>query len=359
MAVNPITRLRVDSFGPLHNVDLTLGKGLNVITGDNGTGKSQILKLLYSAVTTVTDDSSLTKSTLATSLANKLTGVFRPDSLGRLARRVQGRARAEIEVKFAGIAAPLSFSFSSNSRSEVRIDSAPGKAVGDTPVFLPSRELLSLYPGLAALYDTRETEFDETWRDTALLLGRSALRGPRGDLANSILAPLFEVLEGRVVDVQGRFYVNLPTSESGSANVEAHLVSEGFRKLAMVIRLVSSGVLLEGGYLFWDEPEANLNPATQRAVARAITLLVEHGTQVFVATHSVFLLRELELIMEESPLLDESVTYVGLYRESANASGVRAETASDPADLSSVTALEEEARQSLRYLGIAADDNRS
>ena len=350
----PIKRLQVESFGPLDDINVSLSSGLNVITGDNGTGKSQILKLLYTAVAVVTGDAPLTKSALQPSIASKLVGVFRPDSLGRLTRRVRGRSRAEATVKFDRISDALTFSFASNARTEVTVASAPNKNIPDTPVFLPSRELLSLYPGLAALYDTRETEFDETWRDTALLLGRPALRGPRGELANSILTPLFNVLDGRVVEVGGQFYVNLPTGDKGTANVEAHLVSEGFRKLAMVIRLVSSGVLLEGGYLFWDEPEANLNPATQRAVAAAIALLIKHGTQVFVATHSVFLLRELEMIMSSNDGHD--TTYIGLHREQ-NGGGVTAEQADEPSQLSSITALEEEARQSLKYIGVELDDN--
>lgn len=357
MAQHPIAHLRARAFGPMTQVDADLSPGLNVITGDNGTGKSQMLKLLYSAVNVVSGENAATKTALSTTLASKLTGVFRPDSLGRLASRTRGRARAEVGVKFAGIASPLDFSFASNSRSEVTMSSVPGRAVPDTPVFLPSRELLSLYPGLAALYDTRETEFDETWRDTALLLGRPALRGPRGSLAADVLRPLFDVMEGQVVEDGGRFFVKLPTGGNSIANVEAHLVSEGFRKLAMIIRLVSSGVLLQGGYLFWDEPEANLNPRTQRAVAEAIILLAESGTQVFVATHSVFLLRELEMLQNARQERDgTTASYIGLHRSEDPDQGIRAEVGTDPSDMSSIIALEEETRQSLRYLGVAADE---
>ncbi|WP_281258757.1 hypothetical protein [Avibacterium endocarditidis] len=42
--------------------------------------------------------------------------------------------------------------------------------------------------------------------------------------------------------------------------MEIPLVAEGLRKLAMVARLVATGTLLDKGCLFWDEPEANLNP---------------------------------------------------------------------------------------------------
>ena len=207
-----------------------------------------------------------------------------------------------------------------------------------------------------SLIESREVEFDETWRDTAALLGRSALRGPRGAAANALLEPLLAEVEGTVIEENGRFYVRLPNGRGGTGKIEAHLVSEGYRKLAMVIRLVSNGVLLEGGYLFWDEPEANLNPETQRAVARAIVALASSGTQVFVASHSVFLLRELELVLSEG---DGRVkpNYIGLYRETeeqvkAISSGVRAEAATNPVDLSTIAALEAESAQSMRYLGL-------
>ncbi|WP_313025513.1 AAA family ATPase [Mobilicoccus sp.] len=355
MATHPIARLTASSFGPLDRVDIEVSPALNIVTGDNGTGKTQLLKLLYACTRTISESGNptMTKAALQVALAAKLSGVFRPDQLGRLARRAPGRNRAEVKVKYRGIGDPLEFSFATNSRHEVKVASFPTTPLDDVPVYFPARELLSIYPGLAALYDSREIELEETWRDTAVLLSRQALRGQRGDQANALLAPLLEVMEGRVTEEGGRFYVTLPNTRGGGDRFEAHLVSEGYRKLAMVIRLVSSGVLLQSGYLFWDEPEANLNPTTQRAVAQAILTLAARGTQVFVATHSVFLLRELEMLIGagESTLRPEDVRYIGLYRDVSD-DGVRvtAESTTDPAELSSIAALRAESEQSLRYL---------
>ena len=346
MARYPITRLKADGFGPLDMVDIEFSPGLNIVTGDNATGKSQLLKLLYAGSRTLHRSQTPTKSGLASRVAEALVGVFRPDQLGRLTRRGQGRTRTTVELTYQGMA-PLDFSFASNARTDVNIRSFPNSKLDDIPVFLPSRELLSLYPGLVALFDSREVEFDETWRDTALLLGRAALKGRRGTHARTLLAPLFEEIEGSVVEENGRFYVQLPTGGTGAGRIEAHLVSEGFRKLAMIIRLVTNGVLLDGGYLFWDEPEANLNPRTQQSVAKAIVTMADTGTQVFVATHSVFLLRELELLLEGSPT---KARYIGLYRRACDDTAVRAESATDPADLSVIAALKAESAQSLRYL---------
>ena len=91
----------------------------------------------------------------------------------------------------------------------------------------------------------------------------------------------------------GRFYLNVP--ELGQ--LEISLVAEGLRKLATIARLIATGSLLDKGYLFWDEPEANLNPRTLKEVARVLLHVAANGIQVFVATHSLFLLKEFDILL--------------------------------------------------------------
>ena len=74
-------------------------------------------------------------------------------------------------------------------------------------MYLPTHELLTIYPGFVPLYETRDVEFEETWRDTCLLLGAPALRGPRRKAVASLLEPLEEQLGGRVLERSGRFYL--------------------------------------------------------------------------------------------------------------------------------------------------------
>src|SRR5699024_8865233 len=80
MAKYPISRLTASSFGPFRHINVDLSPSLNVIIGDNATGKSQLLKLLYTGTKAHHDSQELTKRALSTSVAAKLRGVFRPES---------------------------------------------------------------------------------------------------------------------------------------------------------------------------------------------------------------------------------------------------------------------------------------
>ena len=61
-----------------------------------------------------------------------------------------------------------------------------------------------------------------------------------------------------------------------------------------------------------DEPEANLNPRLIKSLARTLLDLSQGGIQVFIATHSLFLLRELEILLADRPSPIES-RFFGLH----------------------------------------------
>ena len=294
--------LEVKNFTAFPDARLRFARGLNVIVGENGLGKTHLLKLPYAVMAVSAEEGRRsngrqpTKALLRTRLAEKLVGVFRPESLGRLARRQQGRNRCEVKLTFSEPGTSFGFNFSTQSKSEVVVDDLPSAWHDRAPVFLPTRELLTIYPGFVSLYETHHLEFDETWRDTCLLLGSPTLKGSRRALVQAkLLEPLEEQIGGHVFleEQSGRFYLHQP----GTGNMEMPLLAEGWRKIAMLARLITTGSLYNGGCLFWDEPESNLNPKLIREVARAILSLCQAGIQVFVATHSLFLLREFEVLL--------------------------------------------------------------
>ena len=336
------------NFTAFSKARLEFVRHLNVIVGENGTGKTHLLKLPYAAMAMSAEESRkrngrASKAVVQARLAEKLVNVFRPESLGRLAYRQQGRSRSEVWFKFSEPGTSLTFSFAATSRSEVTVDISPSAWRDRAPVYLPTRELLTIYPGFVPLYESHEVEFDETWRDTCLLLGAPTLRGQRRKVIASLLEPLEEQIGGRVVlERNGRFYLSPPSGGS----MEMPLVAEGWRKIAMLARLIATGSLLDEDCLFWDEPESNLNPRLIREVAKAILCICKAGVQVFVATHSLFLLRELEILLEhEFKGIDQR--YFALRRGD---DGVEVSRANKAGDVDPLILLDEELSQSDRFV---------
>lgn len=336
------------SFTTVPNGVWQFAEGLNVIVGENGVGKSHVLKALYSMLKVQAGrPEDLTKVLLERAYADKLVRVMRPESLGRLVKRKQGRDRCEIRLTMKSAKASSEIGFATNAKSQVDVKRLPEAALELSPVYLPTRELITLCPWFLPLYDNYHLEFEETWRDTVSLLGAPSVRGPREQRAAELLEPLEEALGGKVaMDAKsGRFYLQVP----GEGQMEMPLVAEGLRKFAMLARLISTGSLLDKGYLFWDEPETNLNPKLVRIVARSIVHLAAQGIQVFVATHSLFLLREFEIELDARVKQQTFVPtrFFGLHTSDE---GVQVEQAGTLPEIGVIAALEESLSQSDRYM---------
>ncbi len=338
-----LKQLSIENFTVFPEAHFEFSPGLNVIVGENGTGKSHILKLAYSAIAVSEEErrkshsDEISKPHLQRRYAEKLLNTLRPDTLGRLASRIQGRKRCEVKLKFDQPALNCSFGLATNSKTEVQISQLPQMLHDKAPVFLPTRELLSIYPGFVSMYESRRLQFDETYRDVCLLLGEPTLKGAREKKLKKLLLPLEKAMGGKIVlDDNDRFYLSIP----GKGKMEIPLVAEGVRKLAMIARLINTGALLDKGYLFWDEPEATLNPRLVRLVAGIVCALADAGIQVFVTTHSYFLLKEIQLVSKKQP--KELTRYFSLLKHN---DGVQIESGTSIDDLHSIVALDEELAQ--------------
>lgn len=352
--------LRLKNFTAFAEADLRFCGGLNVFIGENGMGKTHLLKLPYAVMAAVAGRDlpkgmKVTKSRLRRRLAEKLLNVLRPEQLGRLARRQPGRQRCEVAVAFGDVNDAVAFNFATPAKSEVVLERSPAAWRDEVPIFLPTRELLTIYPGFSALYDSHHLEFEETWRDTCQLLGAPTLRGPWQKEIKALLQPLEELMGGRLsLNRNGRFYF-----ESREGSMEMPLVAEGVRKLAMLARLAATGALASPASLFWDEPETNLNPRLIKGVATAILELAARGVQVFVATHSLFLLREFVLLQARPDYQQASSRYFALapppkIRLSGTDTGVLVEQGDTVDDIEPLVSLDEELAQSDRYLELDA-----
>ncbi len=298
MSIKSVT---VSEFGAFTELKLHFSPGINVFIGSNATGKSQLLKLLY----TLHRSAEGKLSTRA--IRDKLESVFKPDHLGRLVHRRPGVNTASARASLSK--GHLGFSLSSHSTAPLRLKWKRALKPEASAIFIPTREALALFEGFISLYQNREVAFDETYYDLCLALALPALRGPREKKARALIAPLEKALGGKVVLEGGRFYVRL-----SDGALEAHLVSEGLRKIGTLTRLVTNGSLTNKGILFWDEPEANLNPILVRQLIEFLRILASQGVQVFLATHDALVTQRLSLAAEYNLKPKVPVRFFAFYR---------------------------------------------
>lgn len=344
-----IKSLRLKGFTVFREAEVTFAPGINIIIGENGFGKSHLLKLAYCSTwfsdTLANRGRDAVESILNQRLlGQKLVDIFKPDSLGRLASRGRGRARAEVAVTFQqGTQADFSFSFATNSKIDVSLDLIPKRAVSTPSVFMPTKEMISMYPGFAAIYRDYHLQIDETYYDLCLALERPLTRGPKEATARPLLQPIEKILEGKVVYQNGRFVLRQPRR----GNMEMPLVAEGFRKLATVAYLIANGTLRKQAVLYWDEPETNLNARYIRKVADTLVEIATKGTQVIAATHSLFLLREIELLLGSKGKSKVERQFIAL---GGKPGAVVVSQGTHASSVNPILALDEEIDQSDRYL---------
>ncbi len=87
----PLTKIEANDFTVFENIEIPFNKGLNVLVGENGMGKTYIMKLAYAACQASKHD---------VSFSQKTTMLFRPDQSSMVSRfRYFQRYRLERKMK--------------------------------------------------------------------------------------------------------------------------------------------------------------------------------------------------------------------------------------------------------------------
>lgn len=340
-----LKQLILENFTVFKAAEFDFSPGLNILIGENGTGKSHILKLCYALQKTTSGLEAKTppKDVLERTFARSLMEVFLPDSLGRLASRVQGNISASIKAEFAS-GGHLDIRFSTRNTERVDISLDLPAAPSPTVLFIPPKEIISVFPGFQAALEKRELPFDATYLHLAKALGSAALKGKKPRAIDELLKQIEKIINSNVIKSDNKFYFH---SRQTNGNIEAHLVAEGHRKLGMLMHLLQNGELLENSSLVWDEPEANLNPRLLIKLAEILALLAK-VMQVTIATHSLILLRELEILRQQGRL--KNARYFGLHFADDSVQVISGDSSNDIGD---IAALDASLEQSERYLQIA------
>ena len=287
--IEQVDLLDFTAFGELH---AELAPGLNVFIGENSTGKTHLMKLLYSAY-----EVSGGKETK--SIRQKLEENFLPDSIGRLVRRARGRKSGNFAVSRTDEGVDRSLTVRLTSMDGVTMTSMDWKSdSAGQAVYIPVKDMLANAPGFQSLYNGHAIHFEGVYADIISKALYPAARGRRNSIQKDLLELIESEMSGTVATEGEEFYLR---ATDGSGNLEFTLLSEGYRKLGLLFCLVQNEMLTKGSVLFWDEPEANLNPKMMALVTKILYKLVDLGVQVFVTTHNSMLTSQVRLWEDKAP----------------------------------------------------------
>jgi energy-coupling factor transporter ATP-binding protein EcfA2 len=353
-----LKRLHLRNFTVFADAEFEFGAGLNVLVGANGTGKTHVLKAGYVGEAVreeiKNNGGSNIEKAFMEAYGNKmpipwgvrtrryLPKLFATNRINDVVRYSVPKRHAIIETAFAtGVDEEKSIEILIDSEEEaLRVISDDNKFPEDEellpPVFIPAKEVLTL-GWLPSLYNRFDIPFDVTYPDLLRLLSGPSLRQPE---PTHIVENLAQLIGGKVEEEGGHFYLNMPDRP----RMEMNFVAEGMRKFATLYKLLANGTLTPETTLFWDEPEANLNPALLKDMAVVLTDLAEAGFQIILATHSLFLMRELHILAQQRK---KPVRYFGLY--ASEEGDVRVERQDDLMQLRHLVALDAELAQTFDF----------
>lgn len=272
-------------FTNFETLKMDFSSGINVLIGENGTGKTHIMKAIYSACCVIDERVNYT-------FDQKLFNVFLPNTIGRLVRRTVGRSKGFVSVyRKDGDGREKSISCEITSLNSVTVSMKGWKENMRNPAtYIPVKDMLANAQGFRSLYANKNLYFEEIYSDIIDKALLPAAKGKQSNEQRQLLAILSNAISGKVVEKNERFYL-----KNSNGELEFTLLAEGFRKLGLLYSLIQNETLTRGSVLFWDEPEANLNPKLANTVVNILLELEKMGVQIFIATHDYVMLKEFDL----------------------------------------------------------------
>jgi len=311
--INQLTLTNFTAFSS--SLDIKFSPKINIIIGENSTGKTQLLKAAYglcSGGSPHAEVPNIDKEDFETAVTEKMIRLFMPldGKLGKM-HHYGATDNAQLEATFSQDKT-VQLTFHNNSKVLAAQPKTNYIQTQADPVFIPTKEVLSFMKGFVSLYDKYGLSFDLTYKDICLLLDLPEMRSDvlhekskwAMDEIKSICGGRFKFYGGGNV-----------TFKTENSEFSANSMAEGFRKAGMLSRLLETGAIQPGvsGPLFWDEPETNMNPKLMKLLVKIMLELSRNGQQIIIATHDYVLLKWFDLLMNSKE--GDHVRFHMLYRD--------------------------------------------
>ncbi len=274
-----------------------LGK-INLIIGNNSSGKTFLLKAMYSAMRTLEEykrgDDQRKASEI---LAEKLYWTFQPEKIGDL---VSKQADSPLFLELTLDDKTFDYSFGKDTiKSISSVENHIGSRTSNS-IFLPAKEVLSLHN---IILKSREQDkvfgFDDTYLDLARALRLPTTRGNNYPEFAQSRQQLDDMFGGKVDydESSGRWQF-----KKGKQKFPIGVTAEGSKKIALLDTLLGNRYLDKNSVVFIDELESALHPTAISKFIDILAILASCGIQFFIASHSYFVIKKLFLIAQEQKL---------------------------------------------------------
>lgn len=311
-----LDKLRLENFTAFKTLGIEFSPGINVIIGDNGAGKTHLLKVLYSICRLEMDG----RRPVAEEYIKELAACFGSSAPRGLSHPFElfnsPDERLVIDLNYSGRKFLFEAEMSADG-GEFRLEHDADSKERLSAVYLPSREMLT-HAGIEKEFGDGRLSFDATHLDVLRKASLPELPELSDDSA-ALIGRLEEMIGGRVIYEDGSYFI-----ARGDRLFDIRLEGEGFKKLALVWRLIATGALTDGSVLFWDEPEANVNPSFIAEMVSIILGLQEMGVQIFLTSHDYFFSKYLDVKKTEA----NAVLYHAFYKSEGTVK-IETETAFD------------------------------
>ncbi len=264
-----IKKVSLNNIAVFEEFNIELAKGINVIIGSNGSGKTIFLKMLYHTCMEREGKVLDKKYVRKYESSNSHIPVF-------LVRYEDSRKREETCWKQENGAKLM----------DVHLE--------NDMIYIPVMEMLSHSEGLVPLYLKYKLPFEKTQIDIVMNAQLPETRETT-QLEKDLLKKLEDVIGGSVVYKEDKFYIQ----HNDGIEVEFEMEAEGLRKFALLWKLIRNGLLKSGSVLLWDEPEANINPELLPVLVDILLELEKNGVQIVLTTHSYNLAKYFEIKQTE------------------------------------------------------------
>lgn len=290
-----INQIKLDNFGPLSSVHWSaLGK-INLVIGGNGTGKTFLLKAIYSSLRTLEAYKRGNEPRSAAEiLLEKLYWTFQAEKIGDL---VSKGADGPLSSTLTIDQKKFFYSFGKDTSKQISSSENHVPPRTSNSIYLPPKEVLSLQHIILKSRDPEKLfGFDDTYFDLAKALLTSTSKGRNyKEFANSRIE--LEKILGGVVEYDKPSHSWLFVK--GRHKFSIGVTAEGIKKIAILDTLLGNRYLDTHSVLLIDEPESALHPTAISQLLDIVAMLAESGIQFFMASHSYFVVKKLFLIAQE------------------------------------------------------------